>query len=157
MQAAGRAFDGITLASLGESSMQPAQPKPRRPLHVAIVSKNSETLEGLESYLRGAGVVTSSTRLIARAAELGAGASAVVLFPDDYTWDAAISALTKCRTKTPRAPLVLVTRTPQRFEALTAPDDAALTVVVPKPAWSWTILDAIRAHVNDEPELESGR
>jgi DNA-binding NtrC family response regulator len=134
--------------------MQPTQPKPR-PLHVAIVSKNAETLEGLEAYLRGAGVLTSSTRAIARAAELGASASALVLFPDDYTWDGAVAALTKCRTQNPRAPLVLVTRTPQRFEALAGPDDGALTVVVPKPAWSWTILDAIRAHIDDEPERES--
>ncbi|HEX7669860.1 MAG TPA: hypothetical protein VF395_09765 [Polyangiaceae bacterium] len=133
--------------------MQHAQPKPR-PLHVAIVSKNSETLEGLGSYLRGAGVVTSSTRAIARAAELGAGASALVLFPDDYTWDGAVAALAECRSRNPRAPLVLVTRTPQRFEALARPGDEAFTVVVPKPAWTWTILDAIRAHLDHEPERE---
>jgi hypothetical protein len=134
-------------------AMQTAQRKPR-PLHVAIVGRNSETLEGLASYLQRAGVLTSSTRLIGRAAELGTSASALVLFPDDYTWDGAVAALARCRTQNPRAPLVLVTGTPQRFEALTAPNHRDLIVVVPKPAWSWTILDAIRAHLDDEPERD---
>jgi hypothetical protein len=117
---------------------------------VAIVSRNTETLEGLENYLRGAGATTSSTRAIVRSPDLAASASALVFFPDDYPWDGAIAALARWRSANPRAPFVLVTRTPQRFEALAAEDDEVLTVVVPKPAWSWTILDAIRAHLDDE-------
>jgi hypothetical protein len=120
-------------------------------LHVAVVSTNSETLDGLESYLRGAGVTTTCTRNIGNAAKLGTGASAIVIFPDDFGWNAAVAALTECRSKNPHLLAVVVTSTPQRFEALTSPGDGAVPLVVPKPAWSWTILDAIRAHLDTVP------
>jgi hypothetical protein len=132
--------------------MAPEPLRARAPLHVAIVSRNPETVEGLESYLHGVGIVTSSSRLIDRAAELGAVASAVVLFPDDYEWEAAVAALSSCRRRNPRTLPVLVTRTPQRFESLAGPEGGALPLLVPRPSWSWTILDAIRAHL-DEQEL----
>jgi hypothetical protein len=130
--------------------MRHARPEARLQLHVAIVSRNPDTIEGLESYLRGAGVTTCSTRTLRRASTLATAVSAVVLFPDDFAWDATVTTLAECRAKSPRVPFVLVTRTPQRFEALVSADAAALSVVVPKPAWSWTILDAIRAHVDEE-------
>jgi hypothetical protein len=134
--------------------MQPSQPR-SRPLHVAIISRNAETLEALENYLQGVGATTSSMRAIAGSPELGTRAAALVFFPDEYPLDSAIAALARWRSANPRAPFVLVTRAPRSFEAVAAEDDAALTLVVPKPAWSWTILDAIRAHLDDELDIES--
>ncbi len=135
--------------------MSPPHPK-TRPVHVAVVSRNAETLEGLEAYFQGAGVTTSSSSVVVHAPELAARASALVLFPDDYASDVTMDILANCRNKNPKTPVILVTRTPQKFEALASEDDAALTVVVPKPAWSWTILDAIRAHLDGHADVEEG-
>jgi len=125
-------------------------------LHVAVVSKNPETLDGLETYLQRAGVMTSSTRQLERSAQIVSGVSAVVVFPDDYEWEAVIGALTACMGSNPGALPVVVTNAPQRFDSVVWPDDTAIPLVVPKPAWGWTILDAIRAHLVEPFDRESG-
>jgi hypothetical protein len=116
-------------------------------LHAAIVSSSRETLAGLEAYLRRAGLTTSSTRRIERSGELAKNASAIVLFPDDFDRDAVLSALDECRRKNGTAVRVLVTRTPRSFETLAWPEGAPSPLLIPKPAWTWTILDVIRAHL----------
>jgi DNA-binding response OmpR family regulator len=121
----------------------------RQPLHVAIVSRNPETVEGLARYLEEAGAITSSTSALVRAPAVGAPTSALVIFPDDYPLDGILSTLARCRAETPALPLVIVTRSPRQFDAFAFADEGALTVVIPKPAWSWTILDAIRLHLED--------
>jgi hypothetical protein len=115
-------------------------------LHVAIISRNPETLDGLEAYLQRAGVSTCTTRQIERSAKIGAGASAFVVFPDDFEWDGVVEALILCSSGNPRALPVIVTNAPQRFENLQWPKNTTIPLVVPRPAWGWKILDAIRAH-----------
>ena len=47
--------------------------------------------------------------------------------------------------------IVLVTKNPQTFRDQMNPDGSSLLpVVVPKPAFGWAILDAIRAHAAPE-------
>jgi hypothetical protein len=127
----------------------------KKPLHVAIVSKNPETLDGLEAYLRRAGVTTSGTPDIGRSAQIGVGVSAVVVFPDDFEWKEVTSALAVLARKNPRALPVVVTNAPQRFEAMSVPEGSALPLLVPRPAWGWTILDAIRAHLIESEETST--
>ena len=123
--------------------MQSLRAKQRR-LRVAIISKNPETLDGLEGYLQNAGLTTSTTRRIERFPESGGRSSAVVVFPDDFHWDAVLAALAESRRRNPRILQVIVTAHPQRFEALAwSEDDDAAPLLVPKPAWGWTILDAV--------------
>jgi hypothetical protein len=50
---------------------------------------------------------------------------------------------------------MLVTSQPKTFEALASSRRNLL--VVPRPAWGWTILDAIRAHVDDGAPPSSAR
>jgi len=129
-----------------------------RPLHVTIVSDNPETTDGLEFYLRRAGVTTTGTRHIEKASEMTPPASsAVVLFPDDFRSEAVTSALASLRTQRPSALPVLVTKEPKQFELLPSSDGGLLPLVVPKPVWGWTILDAIRARLDSEsPKRELG-
>jgi hypothetical protein len=124
-------------------------------LRVAIVSKNPETLDGLETYLRRAGVTTNCTRDIGRSAQIGSDVAAIVVFPDDFEWDDVVSALAAFARTNPRALPVVVTSAPQRFEALSVPEGVAPPLLVPKPAWGWTILDAIRAHLRESEEESS--
>ena len=111
---------------------------------VSIVSANPETLEGLHSYLSSAGVNARCTRDVGECVRSApATTMAFVLFPDDFLWDSVAAAISELRELRPRALRVLVTSQPRRFEELASPDS---DVIVARPAWGWTILDAIRAH-----------
>lgn len=128
------------------------QTRPRAPRsqQVAIVSANLETLDGLESYLRGAGVAARGSARLEDCAELTAPTTAVVvLFPDDFPWEQVLAALADLSGRRPRILRVLVTGQPKKLEGIVEGHPNVL--VVPRPIWGWTILDAIRAHLDGEP------
>ena len=125
--------------------MRPAPAAHRNATNVTIVSDNAETLDGLEPYLQRAGVATRSTRNIARAVELTATFSAaVVIFPDDFGPAEVADARTNLGAQRANTLIVLVTCAPKQFAR--AQPLGATTLTVPRPAWGWTILDAIREH-----------
>lgn len=112
---------------------------------MTVVSTNPETLDGLQGYLRGAGVVAHCTRCLADCAKFASkGTRAVVLFPDDYRWEKVVATLADLAGLRPPGLPVLVTAHPQRFAKLTEAKDV---IIMPRPVWGWTILDAIRAQV----------
>lgn len=116
----------------------------RRAESVTVVSTNPETLDGLQTYLRRAGVAVHCTRSLADCTKLASeGARAVVLFPDDYRWEKVVTTLADLAALRPPALPVVVTAYPQRFEKLNAED----FIITPRPVWGWTILEAIRAQV----------
>jgi len=118
--------------------------------HVAIVSANPETLDGLQSYLQSAGVAARGTRRLEDCADLKASAMvAVVLFPDDFSSESVMATVTELGERGPNILRVLVTGHPKVFEVLV--EGRRNVLVVPRPVWGWTILDAIRAHVDDDP------
>jgi len=111
---------------------------------VTIVSTNRETLDGLQSYLRRAGVGARCTRDLAectRFASESARNLAVVLFPDDFRRDKVLAALADLAALPRPVLAVLVTAHPRKFE------QADGVMILPRPAWGWSILEAIRAHV----------
>ncbi len=117
------------------------------PQQVAIVSANPETLDGLQAYLHGAGVTARGTRRLEDCAELKATATvAVVLFPDDFSSESVMATVIDLGARGPSILRVLVTGHPKTFEALV--QGRRNVLVVPRPVWGWTILDAIRAHVD---------
>jgi len=124
-------------------------PHPRvQPIHVTVVSDNPETLDGLESYLRAAGATVQSTRRLEKCPVMvPAFAAAIVLFPDDFPRDAVFRTLAELHSQRPNALLVLVTSEPKQFQGLPSGDGRIAPLVVPKPVWGWTILDAIRARL----------
>ena len=114
---------------------------------VTVVSTNPETLDGLQTYLRRAGVIVHCTRSLADCTKLASeGVRAVVLFPDDYRWEKIVTTLADLAALQPPGLPVVVTAYPQRFEKLTAKD----VIITPRPVWGWTILDAIRAQIERE-------
>jgi hypothetical protein len=118
----------------------------RRPhvdqIHVVIVSDNEETLDGLQAYLRGAGISARGMRFLPGRNLAHHRLTAVVLFPDDFAWvDIADEIARLVRVD---VLLILVTRDPGRFELLIRQwRGIKLPIVIPKPAWGWTILDLI--------------
>lgn len=132
---------------------QPVRPR----LHVTIVSDNAETLDGLETYLQRAGRTTNGTRRLDRACEMTPPACPVVLlFPDDFRSATVVWALTKRASQRPEVLRVLVTRQPRCYELLPTPKGAITPLVVPKPIFGWTLLDAIRARLESEG-VQSGK
>ena len=111
------------------------------PNEVTIVCLNSETLDGLQGYLQGAGLtIRCSSSLTACLTPASDRTLAVVLFPDDFPWEHVVSTLADLATQHPGILPVLVTAHRQRFQNLAAEE----VLIVPRPAWGWTILDAIR-------------
>jgi hypothetical protein len=124
------------------------RPRDREPeaksLVVAVVSKNHETHEGLRTYLETAGVdarclsdVTTCTR------DAPAGAVAFVVFPDDFEWEPVAKAIRELLDRRAKALPVVVTAHPKRFDVF---GRTSRILVVPRPAWGWTIVDAVRVH-----------
>jgi hypothetical protein len=107
-----------------------------RPRTVTIVSANDETLDELVSYLERAGLEAHGTKTMTH---IGTDppASVVVFFPDEFPLDDLLAEVERLRNESPRVVCVIVTKNPGHFTG----DDR--TVVIPKPAWGWTILDAI--------------
>jgi len=122
-------------------------------LEIAIVADNPETLEALTRYLEGTGLRTHALKHLKPSALAAMPLAAVVLFPDELPAKAVRTAITGLRAARPRMLILLVTSNPQSFRAVMDPDGSSLLpVTVPKPAFGWVILDAIRAHANlEEP------
>ncbi len=122
-------------------------PEPAR-IYVTIVSKNPETIHGLESYLRGAGVPSHCARALRDIdAVAPACATAAVIFPDDFESADVLAFMRHLRGARPRLLALLVTREPGRFQAVAGGDGRSLPpLVLPRPSFGWDILDAIRAH-----------
>jgi DNA-binding response OmpR family regulator len=115
---------------------------------VTIVATNPETLDGLQSYLRGAGVEARCTRDLAECTRFAAdseGNLAVVIFPDNFPWENVMAALAELAAVRPPVLPLLVTAHPQKFEKVGAAEDV---IIMPRPVWGWTILDAIRAQID---------
>lgn len=121
------------------------------PLDVTVIADNPETLDSLHDYLSRVGVASNATRTLRSATLLPPAATSVVIFPDDFSVDEVVTSITALRATRPRLLIVLVTSAPQRFRAALDPDERSLPpMVLPRPAFGWIILDAIREHAHSE-------
>jgi hypothetical protein len=132
--------------------MPSSSPKNRH-LSVTLVAKNPSTLEGLENYLQGVGVFANSTRSIEHLLDTTPpSTAAAIVFPDEFQAAAVISALATAKKQRPDVLVVVITNEPSRFDKLAGGVGASEgLLVMAKPVWAWTILDAIRARL-DEPQ-----
>ncbi len=126
-------------------------PQQAQPLQVTVVAESRETNDGLHAYLQGAGVSSRTTRALADMVEVSPATTAVVLFPDEFDAKEVVNHISSLRAQRPRTLVVVVTSGPQHIRAALSPDgQSLLPIVLPKPAFGWSILDAIRAHAHAE-------
>lgn len=126
----------------------PSSPS-RQGFSVTIVSNHKETLHGLEEYLARAGIRCNGTRSLGRILDLTPPSTAVVVvFPDEYPSSVVDGSLSLLHRDRPHRLVVIVTNEPQRFERGNSATGTPGPLVIPKPAWAWTILDAIRARLD---------
>lgn len=123
--------------------------KARTSTYVSIVSTNPETLDGLQDYLRQAGVACHCTDAADDfAAVAPESVTAAVIFPDDFDPVVIVALITELRRVRPRLLSLLITRSPSRLAGALDADGRSLPpIVLPRPSFGWEILDAIRAHV----------
>jgi hypothetical protein len=123
---------------------------------VAIVSTNPETLDGLETYLRSVGIRARGWRRLEDCSDLTSTSTlAVILFPDDFPWEAVIATVAELATRCGTTLRLLVTGQPKKYERLVEAGEHV--VVISRPVWGWTILDAIRAHADANANLEAAK
>lgn len=147
---------GISVAPSGRMRAT-AEPVRSEVTAVTIVATNPETLDSLQSYLRGAGLGARCTRDLAECTQCAAesdGKLAVVIFPDDFRWEKVAAALARLAALRRPVLTVLVTAHPQKLEKVRPAEDI---VIMPRPVWGWKILDAIRAPAqHDESARREG-
>jgi hypothetical protein len=75
--------------------------------------------------------------------------TAVVLFPDDFEATEVMQHISVLRATRPRLRIVVVTNEPQRLRpVLKADAESLLPIVFSRPAFGWSILDAIRGQTS---------
>jgi hypothetical protein len=115
--------------------------------YVTIVSRNPETLDGLQDYLGRVGIPSHTTRALSDVKAVAPEhATATVIFPDDFAEASVLALVLELRRKRPRLLILLITRSPNRFRATLCVEDprSVAPIVLPKPLFGWVILDAIR-------------
>ncbi|MBK8692417.1 MAG: hypothetical protein IPN17_08965 [Deltaproteobacteria bacterium] len=119
---------------------------------VTVIAESPETLDGLLGYLGQAGLVARGLRSLDAVGIIEATRAAVVLFPDAFEHPSVVALARTIRTKRADLLLVLVTGDAPRFQELTLPLGRSVQPqLYPKPAFGWTILDAIRHHTRAGP------
>jgi hypothetical protein len=117
------------------------------PLEVVIIAASRATVAELGTYLSNAGVVAGTAAALTGPAAIPASVDAVILFPDELEVAEVTAGIAALRRARPRLLLVVVTGAPQRLRPALDPDGRSFPpIVLPRPAFSWTILDAVREH-----------
>lgn len=117
-------------------------------LQVSIVAGNPETLDGLQAYLERAGVRATTARNIEHLEEATpSSANVAVVFPDDFRTTTALAEICALRVARPNLLVVVVTNDPRRFERLPREEESIEPLIVPRPIWGWSILEAIRSRL----------
>jgi len=116
---------------------------------VTVIAESPETLDGLLGYLGQSGLVARGLRSLDAVATIEASRAAVVLFPDAFERPSVVALVRSLRTRREDLLLVLVTGDAPRFQELTLPLGRSVQPqLFPRPAFGWTILDAIRHHTS---------
>ena len=117
------------------------------PLQVLVIGRDTTTIAALENYLAGAGVAARTARSMRDAATVEPSTAAVVLFPDEFAARDVLAAVAAVRGACPAVLIVLITSAPQSFRSATMSDGSSTPpLVMPRPAFGWALLDAIREH-----------
>jgi hypothetical protein len=113
-------------------------------IRVTIVGTRAETLDGLRWYLSRVGLSARATRRLQDGDR--EPCAAMILFPDEFSFDDVERELHRLRRDSPELLLVLVTSELKRYAPI-AKGAGRVPVLIPKPAWGWSILDAIRSAI----------
>jgi hypothetical protein len=113
-----------------------------------IVCDDDTTLIRLRHYLERGGVRARATRLLQDAWREAPRCAALVLMADDFDLREVAAGLYGLCSRSPTPFVIIVTSVRQHFEpTIQSFDHPESVVIIPKPAWGWTILDLIRSRL----------
>lgn len=116
-----------------------------------VIADNRETSDGLHTYLSNRGIATRTSRRLRDAHVLCAKATALVLFPDDFSDSDVIAGVSSLRRRHPQLLVMLVTGAPHRLRVVCEGDTRSpVPIVLPRPTIGWTLVDAMRSHLQME-------
>lgn len=110
-----------------------------------IVSRNSETAEGLRLYFERSGVHATVVDRFEWADD-DDRFTAVVVFPDEFAVESATANVTRLARRFLRSWIIVVTSQTAHFEQAMAMVDSpnlGRFVVLPRPVWGWALLDRV--------------
>ncbi len=111
-----------------------------------LVAGSPETSRSLKQYLEGAGLSARIAVSLRDASRHLPAALAVVLFPDELEPAEVVAWVRAVRAARPMLLVIVVTMAPQALRPALEPDGRArLPLVLSKPVFGWSILDAIRS------------
>lgn len=120
-----------------------AQPLQHR---VVVVSENPETVDCLQAYLIRTGMDAQSARSLEALAHLPENVVALILFPDEFSTDRVLACARTLSAQRSRVLLLMVTGRARFFSESLASSRRQPVLVLAKPAFGWTLVDAIRRH-----------
>lgn len=124
------------------------QISPKTVPHVAIVSGEPDTVRGLRAYFERAGVPAEPAPVPLRVEALPERTTTIVMFPDDLDPHEVQESIARVQAARPEVLLIVVTSAPRAFERSGDGSARSEIVVLPRPAFGWTILDAVRARAD---------
>jgi hypothetical protein len=122
------------------------------PLRVTVVGESAKTIESMRRYLSAAGVNSEAMQQLPKTSTLSQLGDALVIFPDEFNTGAVLSTIENVQRLRPRLQLLLVTSAPQLYQDRPSSNSAPTPILLPKPAFGWSILDAIRASASANEE-----
>jgi hypothetical protein len=125
-------------------------PPPVESLRVTVIGDNAQTIEGLRRYLSSAGVESQATRILSEGTVNLPDVDAMVIFPDEFRTDEVVTSVETLQKERPQLRLLLVTSSPRSYLGTRLMDVELPPIILPKPAFGWSILDAIRESFSTE-------
>jgi hypothetical protein len=119
------------------------------------VAANVPLIAELSRYLQTAGVVVRPVPVVGRILEVPRFDDAIVVFADDLE-STEVAALVNTLPDDHRSPLlVIVTSYTRRYARLGVTEPQKRVLILPRPAWGWSIVDAVRMCVERPVSLRN--
>jgi hypothetical protein len=112
-------------------------------LTIALISRNRETLDGVQEYFRRVGARLSTLSELEDSRNRVSEADVVIIFADDYPQEAVKRAIVELSVQL----IVIVTENINAYAPRPAKAGMPRVLVLTRPAWGWMLLDAVRSAV----------
>lgn len=124
-------------------------------LSIALVTADVAMMAELSRYLQTAGVFVRPVPVVGRTLQVPRLDDAIVVFPDEFAASDMVALVTVLSEDQRNPLLVLVTSNLARYARLGVTEPQKRVVILPRPAWGWSIVDAVRACVERPVSLRN--
>ena len=109
-----------------------------------VVCDDDGTLLRLREYLTKAGFSFRGARKLADAWRQARSCASMVLMADDFDTGEVVAGMLGMLARPPKPFVVIVTSARRQLEPIALLEQPGSVVIIPRPAWGWTIVDLLR-------------